>query len=139
MFALPWTRTPVLIRRVFSCLALLLAFLPALPIRAEEAKQPLRIAAAADMRFALDELLVGFRKAHPEYDAQASYGSSGTLFAQLENGAPFDLFLSADVKFPRLLIEHGHGEKDSVFLYPMSLPTARPRWRRSSISRSTML
>ena len=85
--------------------------------RAEEKPTPLLIAAAADMKFALDDVLAEFRKAHPEHDAKPTYGSSGTLFAQLDNGAPFDLFLSADGKFPRQLIERGKAEKDSLFPY----------------------
>jgi molybdate transport system substrate-binding protein len=87
------------------------------PLRAEEKPPPLLIAAAADLKFALDDVLIAFRAAHPEHDAKPTYGSSGTLFAQIDNGAPFDLFLSADVKFPRQLIERGRAEKDSLFLY----------------------
>lgn len=96
---------------------LLLATILAGPLHAEDAPKPLLIAAAADLKFALDEVLTGFRAAHPDCDAQATYGSSGTLFAQIDNGAPFDLFLSADVKFPRQLIERGKAEADSLFLY----------------------
>jgi molybdate transport system substrate-binding protein len=95
------------------CLLLFILLLAALPLRAET----LLIAAAADLKFALDDMLVEFRKAHPAHDAKPTYGSSGTLFAQIDNGAPFDLFLSADVKFPRQLIERGKAEKDSLFLY----------------------
>ncbi len=84
---------------------------------AEEKPAPLLIAAAADLKFALDEVLAGFRKAHPEHEVKPTYGSSGTLFAQIDNGAPFDLFLSADGKFPRQLMERGKAEKDSLFLY----------------------
>ena len=98
-------------------LPLLLALASAAALRAEDAPKPLRIAAAADLKFALDDVLAAFRQAHPEQDAQPTYGSSGTLFAQLDNGAPFDLFLSADVKFPRQLIERGKAEKDSLFFY----------------------
>ena len=89
----------------------------ALPLRAQDNPKPLLIAAAADLKFALDEVLAEFRKAHPDHDPRPTYGSSGTLFAQIDNGAPFDLFLSADVKFPRQLIERGKAEKDSLFLY----------------------
>lgn len=86
-------------------------------VRGAVASQPLRIAAAADLKFALDELLAEFHQVHPEHEAVPTYGSSGTLFAQIEQGAPFDLFLSADVKFPRRLIERGAAEADSLFLY----------------------
>ena len=79
--------------------------------------ETLLIAAAADLKFALDDALIEFRKAHPEHEPRPTYGSSGTLFAQIDNGAPFDIFFSADVKFPRQLIERGKAEKDSLFLY----------------------
>jgi len=84
---------------------------------AADAAKPLLIAAAADLKFALDEVLTEFRKQHPEYEPKATYGSSGTLFAQIENGGPFDLFLSADTKYPQRLIERGKAEKDSFFVY----------------------
>jgi molybdate transport system substrate-binding protein len=75
------------------------------------------VAAAADLKFALDDVVADFRKDHPEHDVKVTYGSSGVLYSQIDNGAPFDLFLSADVKFPRQLIEQGKAEKDSLFLY----------------------
>ena len=86
-------------------------------LHAQDAPKPLLIAAAADLKFALDDMLTEFRKAHPEHDTKPTYGSSGTLFAQIDNGAPFDIFFSADVKFPRQLIERGKAEKDSLFSY----------------------
>lgn len=102
-----------MLRRAFLLHLLVLAC----PLHAQDAPRPLLVAAAADLKFALDDVLTEFRKAHPEYDTKASYGSSGTLFAQIDNGAPFDLFLSADVKFPRQLVERGKAEKDSLFPY----------------------
>jgi len=46
-----------------------------------------------------------------------SFASSGTLFAQIHNGAPFDVFLSADEQRPRQLIKDGLGIADSSFIY----------------------
>jgi molybdate transport system substrate-binding protein len=104
------------LRRLHSALiAAIVAVGP--PAQAQNTPKPLLIAAAADLKFALDDVLIEFKKAHPGHEAKPTYGSSGTLFAQLNNGAPFDLFLSADVKFPRKLIDAGRGEKDSLFLY----------------------
>ena len=77
----------------------------------------LRVAAAADLKFALDELGEEFREDHPHVTLKVSYGASGNLTAQIQNGAPFDLFLSADRSFPRRLIEEGLAEGDSEFLY----------------------
>jgi molybdate transport system substrate-binding protein len=95
----------------------LLAFMVAFPLSAQDSSKPLLIAAAADLKFALDDVLVEFRKAHPAHDPKPTYGSSGTLFAQIDNGAPFDIFFSADLKFPRQLVERGKADKDSLFVY----------------------
>lgn len=78
-----------------------------------------RIAAAADLKFAMDEFLAIFREEHPEIAIDVSYGSSGSLFAQLSNGAPYDLFLSADMDYPRRLIDEGVVLEDSEFRYAM--------------------
>jgi len=98
-------------------LSLILAVAAAALARAAEPPKRLLVAAAADLRFALDDVLIEFRRAHPEHDPKPTYGSSGTLFAQLDNGAPFDLFLSADTKFPKQLINRGKAEAESLFLY----------------------
>ncbi len=63
----------------------------------------LRIAAASDLRFALEEVLNGFRAANPGLKVDAVYGSSGNFFAQIREGAPFDVFLSADSEYARRL------------------------------------
>ena len=67
-----------------------------LPTRAVPARA-VSIAAAGDLRYALDELLTAFRQEHPDWELRTTYGASGNLFAQIGNGAPFDLFLSADI------------------------------------------
>lgn len=93
------------------------------------APRALRIAAASDLRFALDELAADFRRQHPGISVAISYGSSGTFFAQLVNGAPFDLFLSADLSYPRQLAERGATLAGSEFTYAVGrivlwVPTA---------------
>ncbi len=69
------------------------------------------------MKFALDDLIAAFRRQQAEIGVQAVYGSSGSLFAQLSNGAPFDLFLSADLEYPRKLVEQGFSLEPTVFRY----------------------
>lgn len=77
-------------------LALVLA--TALPLSAQE----LTVAAAADLRPALEELSSRFQT-QSSVKIHTIYGSSGDLFHQIENGAPFDVFLSANVAYPRKL------------------------------------
>src|SRR5262249_2041864 len=59
-------------------------------------ERPLTIAAAADLNFAMDEIV-----AHYPGRLSVSYGSSGNFATQIANGAPFDLFLSADIDYAR--------------------------------------
>lgn len=77
----------------------------------------LAIAAAADLRYAMDELVRAFEAEHPGTTVSVSYGSSGTLFSQLENEAPFDLYLSADVSYAERLREEGLVMREGVFTY----------------------
>ena len=62
-----------------------------------------QIAAAADLKFAMDEIVEAFRKIHPDDKIDVIYGSSGKFHAQIQQGAPFDLYFSADIAFPREL------------------------------------
>ncbi len=75
------------------------------------------MAAASDLRFALDEIVLAFEKANLGIDVRVSYGSSGNFFSQIANGAPFDLFFSADVDYVTKLGEQGLTLPDSHFVY----------------------
>jgi len=81
------------------------------------AEGALSVAAAADLRFALDDIITAFEIAHPNTKVQTSYGSSGNFYSQMSQGAPFDIFFSADVFYPQKLIEAGLGVVDSKFSY----------------------
>ena len=70
------------------------------------AQTPLRVAAAADLEPVLPPILAQFQRASGIH-AEATYQASAMLTAQIENGAPFDVFLSADLSFPKRLIEAG--------------------------------
>lgn len=83
----------------------------------ERARRVVSVAAAADLKFALDEIAADFERTHPDVEVEVVYGSSGNFFAQLSNRAPFDIYFSADMEYPRRLIEEGHAEKESEFLY----------------------
>ncbi|MBX9791335.1 MAG: molybdate ABC transporter substrate-binding protein [Pirellulales bacterium] len=76
-----------------------------------------RIAAAADLRFALEEVAAEFNKTKPDVKVTATYGSSGNLSTQIANGAPFDVFLSADRSYAHRLVEQGIAAADSEFVY----------------------
>jgi len=102
------------------CLVCVVAWLAAAtPLRAADTNTGRRItvAAAADLSFALNDIVQEFYKEHPDAKVNVAYGSSGNLFAQIDNGAPFDVFLSADIDFPRKLIENKKAVADSLFSY----------------------
>jgi molybdate transport system substrate-binding protein len=77
----------------------------------------LLVAAASDLKFAMDELVAQFRTNEPSIQVKATYGSSGTFFAQIQNQAPFDLYYSADAEYPRKLAAAGLALDTNVFLY----------------------
>jgi molybdate transport system substrate-binding protein len=69
--------------------------------------QTLTIAAAANLKTALDILGPAFEARHPGAKLQVSLGASGSLVAQIQQGAPFDIFLAADAEFPARLVAAG--------------------------------
>lgn len=80
------------------------------------ATRMLRVAAASDLQAALPGIVRDF-----ERDANAtvtvSFGSSGNFFAQIQNGAPYDVFLSADIDYPRQLVASKHADASSLYRY----------------------
>jgi molybdate transport system substrate-binding protein len=80
------------------------------------AGQSLSIAAASDLQAVFPEIAGRFERQNG-IKARASFGSSGNFFAQIQNGAPFDLFLSANLDYPRQLIASGHADADSLLEY----------------------
>jgi molybdate transport system substrate-binding protein len=77
----------------------------------------LTVAAAADLKFALDDLVAKFQTNQSSVNVKVTYGSSGNFYAQLQNKAPFDLFFSADIAYPRKLAAAGLALDTNVFLY----------------------
>lgn len=84
---------------------LLAALLLGLTVNAKA--QSLSVTAAADLKFCLDLLVKEYRKTHANADVQVTYGSSGKAFTQIQQGAPFDVYFSADVEYPNKLAEAG--------------------------------
>lgn len=97
-------------RGVLVSLALMAIFPAAL--RAEE----ITVAAAADLKFAMQEMAAKFQK-QSGHKVTVTYGSSGNFFSQIQNGAPFDLFFSADIDYPRKLEAAGLGEPGTLYSY----------------------
>jgi molybdate transport system substrate-binding protein len=75
----------------------------AMPAHAEK----ITVAAAADLKFAMDEIVTAFKKNNPTEELDVIYGSSGKFQTQIQRGAPYDLYFSADIDFPRALAKNG--------------------------------
>ncbi|SEA25288.1 molybdate ABC transporter substrate-binding protein [Alkalimonas amylolytica] len=75
---------------------------------AAKANEPLTIAAASDLRYALNDVIALYQTEQPDAQLRVTYGSSGKMTTQIRHGAPFDLFFSADIQFPEQLYAEGH-------------------------------
>ena len=78
--------------------------------------QEITVAAAADLSTALPEIAAAYTKQTGE-PVKLSFGSSGNLTNQILNGAPFDVFFSADESYPAQVIEKSLAQKDSLYRY----------------------
>src|SRR5580693_7115871 len=106
-----WRRSAVLKRR-----ALLVPLVMVLPMASVARAQQVRVAAAADLKYAMQDLAAQFEK-QTGTKVDVTYGSSGNFFSQLQNGAPFDLFFSADIDYPRKLEAAGFAEPGTIYEY----------------------
>ncbi|MBV8629561.1 MAG: molybdate ABC transporter substrate-binding protein, partial [Silvibacterium sp.] len=102
------------LRRLLVCV--LAACLLAHCSSAQTAHQTLRIAAAADLQPVLPPLLGEF-ESETGIHAEASFQSSATLATQILNGAPFDIFMAADMGFPERVIAAGLAEETQPIAY----------------------
>jgi len=96
----------------------LIAFLACLCLwhPAEAGAREIKVAAASDLTFAFKDVVARFEK-QTGNRIRLTYGSSGNFFSQIQNGAPFDLFFSADVSFPQKLEAAGLTEPGSIYEY----------------------
>jgi molybdate transport system substrate-binding protein len=78
--------------------------------------QEITVAAAADLQFAMQDVAARFQKETGK-TVKAIYGSSGNFFQQIQNGAPFDMFFSANLDFPKKLEAAGLIEPGSYYQY----------------------
>jgi molybdate transport system substrate-binding protein len=99
--------------RAYRIVVLVAAFAVAAPLRAE----PVRVAVASNFAGSAEALGALYRQRDPAVQIRFSAGSSGKLYAQIENGAPFDLFLSADRERPERLEQRGLAVAGSRFTY----------------------
>jgi molybdate transport system substrate-binding protein len=74
------------------------------------------VAAASDLTYAMNEIAANFEKA-TGCAVRLSMGSSGNFLTQIENGAPFDVFFSADIAYPKKLEAEGLAAPGSTYLY----------------------
>lgn len=79
---------------------LMLAAIPAL-------SAPLTVAMAANLKYVFDDLAAEFKK-ETGIEVQSALGSSGKMATQIRNGAPFDVFMSADMEFAEGLYKDGY-------------------------------
>jgi molybdate transport system substrate-binding protein len=78
--------------------------------------EEITIAAASDLNFAFREIATEYEKASGN-QVRLTLGSSGNFYAQIQNGAPFDLYFSADISYPRKLEEAGLTVPGSLYQY----------------------
>lgn len=92
----------------------MLLLLPALgfPAAAEE----ITVAAASDLSFVFKQLSANFEQ-QTGNKVRLTLGSSGNFYSQIQNGAPFDLFFSADIGYPQKLEEQGLAEPGTLYKY----------------------
>lgn len=69
--------------------------------------EKITVAAAADLKFAMDEIVTSFNKSHSGNEVDVVYGSSGKFFTQIQQDAPYHLYFSADINYPRELVKKG--------------------------------
>jgi molybdate transport system substrate-binding protein len=105
-----------MLKSVASCVLLVVLFVFSLVARTAAASEELTIAAASDLNFAMKELVAEYEKTTGHH-VKLSLGSSGNFFSQIRNGAPFDLYFSADIGYPRKLEEAGLTVPGSLYRY----------------------
>jgi molybdate transport system substrate-binding protein len=105
-----------MLRRHFSLGLAALLFSGASIPQAQAAGREINVAAAADLSSALQEVANNYEK-RSGVTVKLSFGASGALTQQIQNGAPFDVFFSADMDYPRQLIAAGRAEGATPYRY----------------------
>jgi molybdate transport system substrate-binding protein len=87
-----------------------------LTVSAAGQERVINVAAAADLSAALKDIAASFEK-QEGIEVKLSFGASGALTQQIENGAPFDAFFSADMGYPEQLIKGSHASSATLYRY----------------------
>ena len=102
--------------------------------------EEITIAAASDLNFAFKDIVAEYERTTGNH-VRLTLGSSGNFYAQIQNGAPFDLYFSADIAYPRKLEEAGLTVPGSLYHYAVGRIVLwagkeahldGPRWRWSA-------
>ena len=115
--------------RARSALSRLTAVLALTGLASAVAAESVSVAAASNLVYALDALNAEFAKTAPAVTVTTTTGASGSLVAQIAHGAPFDVFLSADLDYPRALVAAGQADGKSLVIFAsgqLVLWTTRP-------------
>src|SRR5258708_33007652 len=99
------------VRKLNVIAVLVIAFLSQLCL-----EQEITVAAAADLQFDMQDVAARFQKETGK-TVKLIYGSSGNFFQQIQNGAPFDMFFSANLDFPKKLEAAGLTEPGTYYQY----------------------
>ncbi len=94
----------------------MLAFAAGVARISAQTPRALTVAAASDLQAALPDVVTRFER-ETNVTVTVSYGSSGNFFAQIQNGAPYDVYLSADIEYPKRLVASGHADGSSLYHY----------------------
>lgn len=106
------------VKNVFlaACVAVVVGLAWHLAFTQNAFAEEIAIAAASDLNFAIKDLIAEYEKATGNH-VKLSLGSSGNFYAQIQNGAPFDLYFSADIGYPKKLEEAGLTVPGSLYRY----------------------
>lgn len=107
-----WTRRLLSL----SLIALVILACGVSSLRVEAGDRQISVAAAADLSSALEEVAAGYER-RAGVEVKLSFGASGALTQQIQNGAPFDIFFSADMDYPRQLIAGGQADGATLYRY----------------------
>ena len=103
-------------RVTYTALISFAVFIGQFSVAGHAFSEEITVAAASDLNYAIKEVIEGYQTATGNH-VKLSLGSSGNFYAQIQNGAPFDLYFSADIGYPKKLEEAGLIVPGSLYRY----------------------